>query len=255
MYLTSLRCDGHKLTKLDVSKNPKLRRLYCAYNHLKSLDFTKHYSLDCLDCMYNELTSLNLSYTTSLNTLKCFNNQITSLDVSTTPMKEMYCYNNPLVSLNVSRCRGLERLLCGNSKLSSLDVSKNEYLTVLDISNMPNLSQVCVWEIPFPPENVHVNTSGSPNVYFTTECTTRLNEFTKWEFNIFPNPANDLLTIETGITGQHFIEITSPKGQLLYNLKMEDPTHQIDISSFEKGLYFITKRSRDYVRTEKIIKQ
>ncbi|MFC2116642.1 T9SS type A sorting domain-containing protein [Bacteroidota bacterium] len=28
----------------------------------------------------------------------------------------------------------------------------------------------------------------------------------------------------------------------------------MDLSSFQKGVYFITVRSRDYVRTEKIIK-
>jgi hypothetical protein len=51
------------------------------------------------------------------------------------------------------------------------------------------------------------------------------------------------------------MEITSLNRQLLYTDRMEGLTHQIDISSFEKGLYFITVRSRDYVKTEKIIKQ
>jgi YD repeat-containing protein len=72
---------------------------------------------------------------------------------------------------------------------------------------------------------------------------------------LYPNPVNDLLTIETEKPGQYTIEITSLNGQLLYNDRMEGPTHQIDLSSFEKGLYFITVRSMDYVRTEKIIKQ
>jgi hypothetical protein len=75
------------------------------------------------------------------------------------------------------------------------------------------------------------------------------------DFKIYPNPADDKLTIETRESGQHFIEINSLNGQLLYTDRMEGPTHQIDISSFGKGLYFITVRSRDYVRTEKIIKQ
>ena len=255
VYLTSLECRGHKLTKLDVSKNPKLRILRCEYNQLESLDFTKHYSLSYLDCSNNELTSLNLSYTTSLNTLLCDHNQITSLDVSTTPLQEIHCDNNPLISLNVSKCRSLARLYCDNCKLTSLDVSKNEYLERLHISNIPDLYQVCVWEMPFPPENVHVNTSGSPNVYYTSDCTSGLNEHLPEKLNIYPNPTNNILTIETIQPSQHSIEITSLNGQLLYTITMEGPTHQIDLSSFEKGLYLITVRSRDYVRTEKIIKQ
>ncbi len=54
--------------------------------------------------------------------------------------------------------------------------------------------------------------------------------------------------------GMQTERITSLNGQLLYSDKIEGPTHQIDLSSFQKGLYFITVRSRDYVWTEKIIK-
>ena len=44
-----------------------------------------------------------------------------------------------------------------------------EYLK-LNIAEMPTLFEVCVWTLPFPPEGVEVDTTGSPNVYFTTEC-------------------------------------------------------------------------------------
>ena len=71
---------------------------------------------------------------------------------------------------------------------------------------------------------------------------------------IYPNPTNDLLTIETGIVGQHSIEINSLNGQLIFNGKMEGITHQIDLSSFRKGVYLITIRSNDLVTTRKIIK-
>jgi len=33
------------------------------------------------------------------------------------------------------------------------------------------LTKVCVYEMPFPPfEGFILNTDGSPNVYFTTDC-------------------------------------------------------------------------------------
>jgi len=70
----------------------------------------------------------------------------------------------------------------------------------------------------------------------------------------FPNPANDQLTIQTSWKGLYSIEMTSLNGQLLYSDKIEGPTHQIDLSSLQKGLYFITVTSKDFVRTEKIIK-
>jgi hypothetical protein len=39
------------------------------------------------------------------------------------------------------------------------------------INDMPSLYEVCVWELPFPTEEIYdLDTTGSPNVYFTTEC-------------------------------------------------------------------------------------
>lgn len=37
-------------------------------------------------------------------------------------------------------------------------------------SNMPTLNEICVWELPFPPDDLELETTGSPNVYFTTDC-------------------------------------------------------------------------------------
>jgi hypothetical protein len=71
---------------------------------------------------------------------------------------------------------------------------------------------------------------------------------------IYPNPTSDFANIETDDLKTYTIEIHSLNGQLLQSTQMEGPTHQIDLSSFEKGLYFITVRSEDFVRTEKIIK-
>ena len=47
-------------------------------------------------------------------------------------------------------------------------------------------------------------------------------------FEIYPNPANDGLTIEMAIAGQYSIEISSLNGQLIVQKSMEGTTHQID---------------------------
>ena len=74
------------------------------------------------------------------------------------------------------------------------------------------------------------------------------------QIRLYPNPTINLLIIETNKVGQYTIELNSINGQLIYSDKIDGPTHQIDLSSFEKGLYFITIRSKDFVKTEKIIK-
>ena len=71
---------------------------------------------------------------------------------------------------------------------------------------------------------------------------------------IYPNPSKDLLTIQTGISGTYTVEITSLNGQKLYSRIFSANTCKVDLSSFQKGVYFITIRSKDFVTTEKIIK-
>jgi len=71
---------------------------------------------------------------------------------------------------------------------------------------------------------------------------------------IYPIPARELVIIETNKIGQYSIKLTSLNGQLIYSEEMEGISHQIDLSSFQKGAYFITIRSRNFVTTRKIIK-
>jgi hypothetical protein len=50
------------------------------------------------------------------------------------------------------------------------------------------------------------------------------------------------------------VEITSSTGQLISSKEMDGTTLQLDLSSFEKGVYFITVRSKDFLTTLKIVK-
>jgi len=71
---------------------------------------------------------------------------------------------------------------------------------------------------------------------------------------IYPNPTNDLLNIKNECTDSYTIEIISLNGKLITSKKAEGSSHQLDLSSLQSGVYFITIRSKDYVRTEKVIK-
>jgi hypothetical protein len=63
-----------------------------------------------------------------------------------------------------------------------------------------------------------------------------------------------LITLKTKILGSYSIELNAVNGQLIYRAMVQEPIHHIDISSFQKGLYFITIKSEDYTRIEKIVK-
>ena len=86
-------------------------------------------------------------------------------------LENLHCGSNQLTSLDVSNCTALQELWLRGNQLTSLDVSNNTALNVIRINQMPSLNKVCVWEMPFPPDGVHVDTTNSPNVYFTADCT------------------------------------------------------------------------------------
>ena len=71
---------------------------------------------------------------------------------------------------------------------------------------------------------------------------------------IFPNPTNNLITIQGGLPGTKIIEISSLSGKLILSIELRGTTQQLDLSSFQKGVYFITIRSKDFVTARKIIK-
>lgn len=81
-----------------------------------------------------------------------------------------FCSSNQLINLDISNNNALVDLMCGINQLTSLDLSNNTSLSYIELNDMPSLEQVCVWTLPFPPEGFEVDTTGSPNVYFTTEC-------------------------------------------------------------------------------------
>lgn len=128
-------------------------------------------NLEKLFCANNHLTSLKLKENTALTELVCYDNQLTSLDVSNNPDIEwLRCGGNQITTLDVSNNISLTYLSCGSNLLTGLDVSNNNTLNSLEINEMPSLIKVCVWTMPFPPAGLKLDTTGSLNVYFTTDC-------------------------------------------------------------------------------------
>jgi S-formylglutathione hydrolase FrmB len=74
------------------------------------------------------------------------------------------------------------------------------------------------------------------------------------QIEIFPNPTSGFLSIELNTSGQSLIKITDINGKLIRSESIERTRAQLDLSSFQKGVYFITIRSKDFLTTRKIVK-
>ena len=115
--LTSLNCQGNRLTVLDVSENTALTRLDCGNNQLATLDMSENTALMQFYCDQNQLSSLDVSHNTALKVLECYSNQLTALDVShNTALVELSCYDNQINGEN------MEALV---ASLPTVDVTNN----------------------------------------------------------------------------------------------------------------------------------
>ena len=143
--------ENNQLTRLEISRMPKLKELYCQKNQLTQLELSELPELRELYCNGNQLTQLALSDLPALRKLYCNGNQMTQLDIKDlSTLGRLYCNSNQLTSLDVSENPALWDLECSENQLTSLDVSKNlalmhlycddNQLTSMDVSQNTNLS-------------------------------------------------------------------------------------------------------------------
>lgn len=156
-------CEGTvsdiTLTKLDVSKNTKLRRIIincnrlreldvtmlpdletlCFYkNHLAEIDVTHNPKLKKLDMGYNEITTVDISQNPLLERISlwdCPISEITGLD-NTPSMKAFVMYRSNLTELDLSKCTDLEEMRCTyNSNLATMNLSGLNKLEYADCAH------------------------------------------------------------------------------------------------------------------------
>ena len=149
--VTTLKCGGNKLERINVGVRPNLTTLLASENQIAEIDLSANSALQFLGLDNNKFTSLDLSGNPNLISINVSHNQLTTLDVSAnTALTEINCYNNPLTGLDVSKNTLLDHLDCDNDGLTKLDVSKNinlkdlscwgNSLTALDVSHNPELT-------------------------------------------------------------------------------------------------------------------
>lgn len=139
--------DGHEiqgLKYLDVSKNAKLKYLYCSHNHLTVLNLSKNSALEAVNCEWNKLTSLDIGKNEALTQINCAQNQLAELNTDNNPkLERIECQHNRITSLDVSQNALLTHLDCTANRLTELDLDNNIWLE--DIScNFNKLSNLDV---------------------------------------------------------------------------------------------------------------
>ena len=259
--LTGLYCSYNLLTTLDVSQNTALVSLNCRSNQLNSIDVTQNTALQQLSCNSNQITSLDITQNTALTYLHCSINQLSTLDVSqNTGITNLYCYLNQLSALDVSQNTALFSFDCHGNLISSLDLSQNMALTTViaitnqltnmdirngnntniadadfQVGNNPNLICIFVDDAAWSAANWSYIDLASTFVETQADCDAlSLNEeIINQSISLYPNPANDIITIQSDSTITSIILY-----DVLGKLVNQYFANEIDISNLSKGMYF-----------------
>jgi hypothetical protein len=123
---------------------------------------------------------------------------------------------------------------------------------------MPTLCEVCVWVVPFPPALVDVDTSGSLNICFETDCNgvcenSEIEEYKKDVLSIYPNPSDDIINIEFENINNATIEIYNVSRKLIFSKSINSNVEKINISNFSKGIYIVKVIQNSAINTGKVV--
>ena len=271
--LTRLNCDFNKITSLDVSSNLSITRLECDFNRLISLNLGNNTNLTYLDCDGNKLETLNLLNISNLETLECSNNNLTSINLSNnTKLESLDIFGNDLSILDVSSNLVIRDISCETNIIENIDISLNTKLTSLDCrnNNLESLNldngKTLFFNLLKASGNsnltcIQVDDLGSvrtstwdydASVSFSTDCQYALsvNDFLlDAKITIYPNPANQLVSIESKKTID-VLKIYTISGALIKTVL--NPA-EINVSNLSKGTYFFALQIGDEQLTKKIL--
>lgn len=197
-----------------------------------------------LSCDNNMLTSIDLSNNLALTYLKCDNNHFSALDVSNNiALTDLYCSHTHITSLDLSNNSALVAIDCSNNHLlSSLNLKNGNNINIIFFNALENESLTCI-DVDDAAYSIVNWPLVDSDTIFSEDCSSASvgEVLGENKFVVYPNPAKDRITIES-LSSVHTYSIFDLQGK---QLSKEIFNHNqnsfinIDISSFESGIYFI----------------
>ena len=224
----------NELNSVDFSQNQSLRWVNYFLNSLTSLDVSNNPNLEGLNLGTNMLTSIDVSQNPNLIFLSLRDNQLTSLDVSNNPnLTGISCYRNQLTSLNIRNGNNhnmINMLAWDNPDLFCIQVDDVNYSNGLDCGGS-------------------VSWCKDEWAEYSEFCELGIEENNNISFSLYPNPAQDVLYIES-YEQIETIKIYSLQGRLV----KEVSTSIVDVSNLKSGMYFLQIVTEGIINNKKFIK-
>lgn len=237
------------ITALDVSYNPLINTINTSSNLLLE-------SLSTEGC--TTLNNLDLSNNGVLTSLNVYDNDLSVLNISSNPSLQSVDFRlNQFASLDFSN----------HTSLTSVNV-KNNVLTFLDMRNGFN-SNITFFDSDFNPSLICLFVDDSSASYLTTlpwvisftttfvnneaECNTLSTlDVESTAFNLYPNPANDLIHITSNVS-KASLELFDVSGKRLISKSIHLGNNTLNISNLSAGIYITRIKTQNETETIKLI--
>jgi hypothetical protein len=279
-HLMVLSCSENQLDSLDVSNNPQLGGLWCRGNQISSLDLSNNSQLfelfwqDFFFMLFGLRPELDISdmptlYKVCVDSVPFPPPEYDSLLISN---------GSPNVHFTTNCSLDFEPPVISSAIVytDTITVISSEdgviYLVPADTEkDLRILREVCMDSVETldMAGSIHLEGIGNDTYWLYARDTSYnisepkaltitgvgFDQFMARQVRIYPNPVNDLITIQTCQPGSYIFEVTSVNGQLVRNGIFTGSSQQVDLSTLHKGIYFVTIKSSAYVVTRKVIVQ
>ena len=246
------KIDANNNGEIEVGEASQINQLRLDNSGISSLEgITEFVNLYRLHCSNNQLTNLNLNGLNRLMSVDCSFNQITTLTYDSTEMMHVYAVNNQLTFLDVSSSSlGFDDMMGvlgvnNNPIVSILALNTLPYLCDIDFSSVPTLKLLCC----ATQENIGwfqmiADLQQVTTVEINSSCLLYTGSQKNTNFNVYPNPANDILNIDSNQTIEiSAINIYNALGQIVLVIPNAQQTKSVDVSSLKTGNYFMKMNS------------
>ncbi len=222
------RDNTNKITGVDASKNPQLKYLYCFNNAIANIDVSNCSVLTLIHCSNNLLNHLNISDCVALKNLYCLNNNF-----STQAFDELFC----ALPNRIGQEQGF---------LFPVSSNNSEACDIIMASNKQNAIDKN-WAVKY---TMSGNAVDIPPTTGTYSCTTNVLEVIQSDINVYPNPVNKILYIETDANNFN-AELYNVCGKLV----LHERNHKnISVTDLPSGVYLLKLTTEKGVYSRRIVK-
>lgn len=255
--LEKVDVSSNQLSSLDVSANTALTKLDITLNNISNIDLTDNQKLNKLYCSYNPIESLDLTANALLNGFDCDNTPISYLDVrngnnkkivnksfSVKDSPNLNCISVDDAQWSMENWKNIDLHTffnnnCGGTTCHDTiitEVFDTIHVTVYDTIHVTvyDTIRVTVYDSITVTDTLVINIDKSGTGVPNNESAIK----------IYPNPANDLVYINTGndyqSLSEYKIKIINTLGQTVFDSFINSQIITVDVKSIgKKGLYYV----------------